>query len=1097
MVRRILRSAMVLAAIIAAYQAYVTLAVPQMEPQLAMSQRRRLTQEELERVPESSTSYQRLLANYFPKDHWSQLRPPKVIANAGEQVMLVFDDFKRSPLEGNSGDESKNTRVDIERITFLMFPTPPREGMPAPTDAIILEAPQGARFVFDEFRPELGKIGKILRGDFPGPIRIHSQMRDPGPEDDLLIEVNDLAMNTKMLYTTQPNSPVNIRMGQNIGSGTDLEVRFLADDHSKPDDPGLKIAGIESLEIRRDVKMRMELDTGSLLAAKKEPPAIAGEANPSVQVTDPSAVPPAPPKPPVELTCTGPFLFDAVSYKASFDRDVEVRQINPDGPSDQILCSRFDIRFTPKPPVDGAPQPIVVDPGKRQQRDLSRLEPAMIEAGGHPAVISSPKREAQARGDTIQIWLKQQRVRISGGSDSMLAFGLNVLRAPIIDYEQPPRGDGTSVGRFGATGPGSLDYVADRAKPQDVLHADWQTSVILGREKGQPVLVLDGRPKIAFATAGAITADQVWLYLRELDGPGLEGIPIGGSNGQAKLRLAPDRLTATGHVEVVSPQLTARTQKLSAAFRIEPQAVASAAATPAGAAQGAAVAPTSNAAAKPQQAAPANPLAGMLGGTAPANGQPQQSYFVDADQIRIDMIVRGQSAVPSGLACVGHIVLREMSQVATGQQPLEIRGGQLKVDHLDTNSPHVTLLGEDPTEAESNSKTGSMPTAPHRAQLAGRGITVLSDVVELDGKDNRLWSNGPGKATLLVAGGLTGKSAVAGAQPTPVDLDWQGGLRFDGRTITFERDVRVSSMDGNLRCDKLSATLLTPIKFGQKFDQSNADLSEIECLGQVMIENVTRDAGGLTSHDRVQLRRLAINQKTGGITGDGPGIIRSTRYGNALSVIPGAPAAVNGQPPTAPQANPAGSKLSFIGVEFQGGLDGNMYTRELTFHNRVRTVYGPVDAWEQELDPGRPETMSPDAITLTCDDLRLNEDAVAARTMPALPDGSKRQIGPIQMTAKGDVRIEGQVPKQGEFSVQADTATYEEIKQVFVLEGNTRSPAKLWRRDPAGGGAGPPTEAHRIRYNRLTGDIKVEGIQFFEIRPQDLQNAQRPKDAPK
>ena len=72
-----------------------------------------------------------------------------------------------------------------------------------------------------------------------------------------------------------------------------------------------------------------------------------------------------------------------------------------------------------------------------------------------------------------------------------------------------------------------------------------------------------------------------------------------------------------------------------------------------------------------------------------------------------------------------------------------------------------------------------------------------------------------------------------------------------------------------LRCDQLTATLLTPIQFGQKFDQSNADLSEIECRGQVMIENVTRDAGGVASHDRVQLARLAINQKTGAITGDG------------------------------------------------------------------------------------------------------------------------------------------------------------------------------------------------------------------------------------
>ena len=55
-------------------------------------------------------------------------------------------------------------------------------------------------------------------------------------------------------------------MGQNIGGGQELEIRFLADEHLKPNDPGLKIAGIDSLEIRRDVRMRVQLDTIELVA---------------------------------------------------------------------------------------------------------------------------------------------------------------------------------------------------------------------------------------------------------------------------------------------------------------------------------------------------------------------------------------------------------------------------------------------------------------------------------------------------------------------------------------------------------------------------------------------------------------------------------------------------------------------------------------------------------------------------------------------------------------------------------------------------------------------------------------------------------------
>ena len=100
------------------------------------------------------------------------------------------------------------------------------------------------------------------------------------------------------------------------------------------------------------------------------------------------------------------------------------------------------------------------------------------------------------------------------------------------------------------------------------------------------------------------------------------------------------------------------------------------------------------------------------------------------------------------------------------------------------------------------------------------------------------------------------------------------------------------------------------------------------------------------------------------------------------------------------------------------------------------------------------------AMTLSCDDLRLNEDPIAARAMPTPADGRSKPIGPVQLQATGNVRIDGQVPKQGEFSVQADRASYEQAKDAFVLEGSTRTPAKLWRRGQPGDS--PPTEARRF-----------------------------------
>jgi hypothetical protein len=1083
MVRRILRSTIVLAAVIAAYQAYVLLAVPRMEPSLAIKAQRKISDDDALKAGNSISVYQRLLANYFPKDHWSQLQPPKVFANGNEQVMLVIDDYTRRPV-GNEKDDS--TQVDIRRLAMIMFPTTTPHGeIVPPRDAIILEAAQGASLVFDDFHPELGRIGQITRGNFPGPIVIRSDMREPGPQDDLLIETSDLQMNTKLLYTA---APVRFRMGETVGSGRELEIRFLADEHAQSKDTGLKIAGFDSLEIRREFQMRMQLNTDSLMPGKKPEPAAkpAPQAqptnpNPLVQVaaaTKPAPATPAAPKPPVDVTCTGPFTFDFVRYVASVDKDVVVRQLNPDGPADQLNCNQLDIHFAPKPlpPGDKEP-PVVTDPNKKQQRDLGRLEAAVIIALGHPAVGISPSKQAEARGERIQIWLRERRMRVEGGNDTRLTSGTNVLQAPMIDYQEPEPDSATQLGLFRATGPGSLHYVASPEKPDQVFQAAWQTSVQLGRDKGQPVIVMEGRPELAFAGAGSLIGDQIRLYLRELDGNSPAGFAVGSANKasgtagdqQKQSKLAPDRLIAVGHVDIASPQMTGRTQQLIANFQLQPPVPAAAGAQ----------------SAAPGSAAPAGGASKQ--NAAPKNDPPQQMYQVVADQMQLQVLLKGQDAVPSTLACDGNIVVRQIAQAAANQQPTEVRGSQLFVDKLDTKTPHITLRGG---SVGAGANIPNNPTGSKLAQLTSKGVTLLVDAIEMDGRDNHAMSDGPGDALVLMDHDLQGN---ASATPTPVKIHWQNGLRFDGQTIALDQNVVVSTADSTMHCDRLLARLAAPLQVGQHAEQTATSFSQIDCEGQVKIENVSRDVGGVTSHDRAELGHLTINQQTGDFRGQGPGVIRSTRFGAAaLGPVAGQPAAKRQTPAPAADA----SKLHFLRVDFHTGLDGNMYTRELTFHDRVRTVYGPVDSWEQELDLTRPESLPIESMTLACDELRLNEDPLAAKAAATAPNNTPggMQMGAIQMQARSNVKIAGETQAQGQFSIQADRATYDKSKELFLLEGDTRTPAKLWRR--AKGAESPPIEARKIYYNISTNQVKVEGIQNLTIFPSDVEKAQRQPAAP-
>lgn len=1048
MIPRVLRSSITLAAVIVAYQGYVLLAVPLLEPPLVIRQSQHATEERRDLAEQAITKYQRLLAAYFPPGHWSLTRPPKVIESG--PVMFVLDDYQRR----------ENGRVDLSQCALVIFPTPRVDGVTPPRDAIILEAPGGAKLQFDDdFQPARGQIGQITRGEFPGRITIRSDMHAPGPEDDLLVETADLEMNTKLLYSTHE---VHFRLGPNVGMGRELEIRFLEEERAPSKIGGLKIAGVDSLELRRDVRMRVFLETESLLPGSKQKE---HEAAASVQPT----------KPPVEVTCAGPFHFDFLRYVAGFDQDVELWQVNPDGPSDHLSCQQLDIHFAPKHrPNDRQPSK-ALDPGRRQQRDLGRLEPDKVVAQGHPVVVVSPSRGAEARGGRVQLALHERKVTIDGGGDALLVYGPNFLRAPLVEYQHPAADASTRIGLFRAKGAGMLRYVPDPNQPERVLEAAWQSEVRLGRYNGQPLLTITGRPQLAVTGVGQLTADQMQVYLRELDTSGATQPPMvlpGQGALGAKLQVVPDRVVAAGQVHIDSLSFVGRTEQLTAVFRVEPAAAGA-----------------------PGPAEPAGGVASRLDETR-VDQQAPQAYRLKADRLDLEIALRGERAVPISATCEGHVTFGELPKIAakqSAQGELEVSGGQLILEDLDAQA-HVTIVGAAPGE----------PPGTSKAQLKARGVTVLAEQVELDAAENRLWSDGPGQAMLLVTRDLEGHETAA---PYPLEIRWQDGLDFDGRYITCQRQVLVQAADGWLSCDQLSAKLAAPVVFGQGVDQEALDLAEIQCRDHVMMDHRSRDLGGPTSHERMELYQLTINQQTGAISGQGPGVIRSTHYSDQLNPL--ANPQVAGKQVTATGrlvANTApagGAKLYFFRADFQNALAGNLYTREMVLHGRVRTVYGPVDSWEQELDTNRPESLLPGAVMLTCDELGVNEDPVAAalRRRQGPEKASGGTLGPVQLRARGNVRIDGESPTQGQFAAQADRATYEQAKEVFVLEGTARVPATLWHR-PRNTGQMAQNSARKITFHRLTGEFKIEDIRTFDFTPPTApsatpQNARDPDTRPR
>ena len=234
-----------------------------------------------------------------------------------------------------------------------------------------------------------------------------------------------------------------------------------------------------------------------------------------------TAKPPAPAKPPVDVTCSGPFHFDFQTYIASFDRDVEVVQLNPEGPSDQMSCQQLDIHFAPKP-ADGdrRPPPIPHASNKRTSANSPR-KPSSLK------VIrwSSFRRRAEKRmiAEIERPCQPNRAANSAAKSDSQRRPG----RLAHSRSECAPRSDDS----VSTTGPRCNDqnrqlprrrprHAPLRAGPQKAGSSVRRRLESIGRARSQqrPTRAdVDRPPTNVDDGLGALTADQVTVFLRELE----------------------------------------------------------------------------------------------------------------------------------------------------------------------------------------------------------------------------------------------------------------------------------------------------------------------------------------------------------------------------------------------------------------------------------------------------------------------------------------------------------------------------------------------------------------------------------------------------
>ena len=425
---RVLRIGGTLAIVLAAFSAYRLLAVPVIEPAAGRLQSE--TPIEFGPAPNRLAGFEEI----FSADAWELDERTKILES--DRVKLLWKDLT------DLGDG----KVELVPYTmiFLGGGSSASEAERA-QQAYILQAPEGALLTFD--RPldlRKGDVGRLLAGQLRGRITVRSRGKLPGPEDDLLVVTRDVELTEQRLWTPHP---VEFTWGRSSGRGTELEVKFLPGERGDGDKRhGMNIGGVEVAKLSRLEHLLLDLRSTASLFGKPKP--AAGRAAKEPEQAQ------------VEVTCRGPVAFDPGEQALVLRDQVDVLQVHPNGPSDQVNCEVLAIYFARRRnpvPGKGEPAPKVAS---AKFSPLADLQPQRIEAQGNPVVVRAPSQQMEARGERLEYDLGADKVVLDASREAFLRRGWDEIHGPHLEYQV---GQAGRLGQALVEGPGWLRMTDERA----------------------------------------------------------------------------------------------------------------------------------------------------------------------------------------------------------------------------------------------------------------------------------------------------------------------------------------------------------------------------------------------------------------------------------------------------------------------------------------------------------------------------------------------------------------------------------------------------------------------------------------------------------
>ncbi len=873
---------------------------------------------------------------------------------------------------------------------------------------LILQAPEGAMLrLKGSLDLKAAKLGQPIAGRLLGRIQIHSPGRPDGT-GKLQLLTSNVQINTKRLWT--PNA-VSLTYDQSRAKGRDLMIRLLPEASSRASGRDTGWAGIQSIELVELDELYLEIPNDS----KQPPEGVAAEEQAGTPQDDQLRKPKEPTR--VAITCDGQLRMDFVQDVVTFEERVRLTRMNPDAAEDTLECDRLQL-FLQKD------QDSADEQSKEKSKSFPQLDPHRVVAEGNPAVLNAPSKKVYVRSRKLMYDLQRRRFQLWASDKNprdevLFRHDSHEVYARALDAVMA---DEKTLDELRATGPGRYRGLIPSKTPQ-TMQAAWQEVLLIQRDGSGHVMTMNQSARVRLGADRMISAERIQLWFEPSDT---------GPSPNSSLSFRPTRLLALARpnrfdVKIESPELVAQTGRLEAQFRNQsPSPAANPRISPRAAdRQGQAR----------QVSAPRNRASNQAGLLRSQTSEPQRTFDVASQRIEMILLLNDKQFAVQHVELVGRASMKQRSAVgAPTNEEFQLSANAIRIHDAEGQGQHQVVAVGQPVDIQTDR------------------FSLRTAQVQLDRAKNLMWSDGTGEMSILLDRDLNGRPLRVAQK---LGVTWTDGMRFDGQRITLVGRVDVRGENQRIRASRMEVNLTKRIAFGESTSSEELDIQQVRADGNVLVENREVVDNKVNSVTYMQVPHIRIDRVSGDTFADGPGRIVTHRYGFTGGMkLPGGAAK--------PQRPSANGGITFVQVDFQRQLDGNVLRRVATLRGQVQVIYGPVMSWNESINPDT--ALGEDDVLLSCSELTFAQGA-------PLPDGRHS----INMEAQGNTYVEGKT-----FTARGQRISFEQAKDLLVLEGTARSDAVLSHQSRIGAPRSE-TAARKILYWTTTGRVDVDSGRYVDL----------------